>query len=90
VRDHNIFYNVRDGWCPSPLFKGESCNTQNPQFVDQPASPISAESDLDNFNYHPSSGSPAVGAGTAYPGMLRRDQDGVRRPNPPSIGALEP
>ncbi len=88
TRNHNLFYNVRSGDCPTPLQTGETCNTADPMFVGEPASPISAESDLDNFNFKPASGSPAVGAGIAIPG-LTTDYTGATRPNPPSIGAVE-
>jgi hypothetical protein len=39
-------------------------------------------------DFHLQSGSPAIGAGVAIPG-LTRDIDGRVRPNPPSIGAYE-
>lgn len=39
-------------------------------------------------DFHLQSGSPAIGAGVAIPG-LTRDIDGRLRPNPPSIGAYE-
>ncbi len=87
TRNHNIFYNTRSGYCPTPLQVGESC-TNDPMFVGQPASPISAESDLDGFNFKPSSSSPAIGAGVAIPGITT-DYTGATRPNPPSIGAIE-
>lgn len=88
TRNHNIFYRTRTGYCPSPLQAGESC-TEDPLFISEPASPISAESDLDGFNFKPSSSSPAAGAGVAIPG-LTTDYNGTTRPNPPSIGAIEP
>jgi Bacterial Ig-like domain (group 3)/Chitobiase/beta-hexosaminidase C-terminal domain/Bacterial Ig-like domain (group 2) len=83
-------------WCPLPgntrlgpnYGTLETCNTQDPLFIGEPASPISAESVLDNFNFTPSSGSPAIGAGVAIPG-LTTDFNGNTRPNPPSIGAIE-
>ncbi|MGA7158714.1 MAG: IPT/TIG domain-containing protein [Acidobacteriaceae bacterium] len=37
-------------------------------------------------DFHPQTGSPAIGAGIAY-GDLRRDIDGMIRANPPTIGA---
>lgn len=96
-RNHNIFFNVRNGtggyesgtdWCPSILNIGESCDTEDPMFIHEPASPISAESDLDNFNFKPAAGSPATGAGVAIP-EIDRDFNGNRRSNPPTIGAIE-
>jgi len=88
VRDHNNFYNLRTGACPSTLNAGETCTT-NPAFTGQPASPISAESQLDNYNIVPSTGSPLLGAGTGYTGIPATDIFGVARPDPPSIGAAE-
>jgi hypothetical protein len=88
VRDHNLFQNVRDGWCPSPLGTGETCNTADPGFVGEPASPIKAESDLDNFNVHLTAGSPAVAAGVAIAGVTT-DSTGFARANPPSLGAVQ-
>ena len=94
LRDHNLFYNVRgagstdSSWCPSPLNTGDSCNTRDPLFVGEPASPMSSESSLDNFNFKPAAGSPAIGTGIAIPGITT-DYTGATRPNPPSIGAVE-
>ncbi len=88
TRNHNLFYNVRSGWCPTPLQTGETCDTADPLFTGEPASPISHEYDLDNFNFDPSSSSPAIGAGIAIPGITT-DYTGATRPNPPSIGAIE-
>jgi hypothetical protein len=45
---------------------------------------------LDNFNFNPTSSSPAIGAGTTYYGILATDYNGKSRPNPPTIGAIEP
>jgi hypothetical protein len=87
-------------WCPlsfnarlGPNYGTlETCDTQDPLFVNEPANSmttsISAETDLDSFNFAPSSGSPANGAGVAVPG-LTTDFNGNLRPNPPSIGAIE-
>jgi hypothetical protein len=86
VRDHNLFYNVR--YCPSPLQAGESCNTKDPLFAVEPASPVNDESTMDSFNFAPSSSSPLVGGGTALAAILT-DITGAARQNPPSIGALE-
>jgi hypothetical protein len=86
IRSNNLYYNTRS--CPLSLTAAESCNTRNPLLANAPASPISAESVLDNFNFLPSSSSPLIGAGVAIPNLLT-DNAGVLRPNPPSIGALE-
>ncbi len=81
---------------------GDQCGTNNvtcsdPLMVSEPASPWpGALTDLDVFNpfvsgnsFTPSSGSPLIGAGTAATG-LTTDYNGKTRPNPPSIGAIEP
>lgn len=60
----------------------------SPLFVGQPASPITAESQLDNFNYNLTSGSPAKGAGVVLSGQTA-DQAGNAWATPPSMGALE-
>jgi hypothetical protein len=44
---------------------------------------------LDNFNFQPASGSPAIGHGIPVSGITT-DYYGKARPNPPSIGAVEP
>jgi hypothetical protein len=89
VRNHNDFYNIDTGWCPTPLQTAETCNTENPSFVSQPASPLSAESAMDNYNFTPASGSPLIDAGIAIP-EVTTDHNGNTRPNPPSVGAVEP
>jgi len=81
--DHNVYYNLRDR-C---LLTGNICS--DPLFVGEPARTMRSESDLDNFNFHPSSGSPAVGHGIAVSGLFT-DYYGVARPNSLSIGAAEP
>lgn len=98
VRDHNLFFGVRDGtggyqtgtnWCPPVLGPGESCNTLDPLFENEPARPISAESDFDSpKTWVPSSNSPAKGAGVWIPG-INRDHDGKRRSYPPTLGAIQ-
>jgi hypothetical protein len=90
VRDHNFIYNTKS--CPTPLQTGEHCNTEDPLFVGEPASPLatgqSGEELLDNFNFTPASGSPLVGAGIAIPDITL-DYNGTTRPNPPAIGAIQ-
>ena len=88
VRDHNLYYDLRPGYCPSPLYAGETCKL-NPRFVNQPSSPYRAEHELDQFNFTPSATSKLVGTGISIP-ALTTDNAGRARPNPPSIGALEP
>jgi hypothetical protein len=86
IRNNNDYYNMRDDGCPSTGFAGEICT--DPQFVAEPTSPITAESDLDNFNFNPSSTSPAISSGVAIPSVTT-DYTGYLRPNPPSMGAYQ-
>jgi Putative Ig domain len=89
VRNNNLYYGVGHGFsCPTG-FPGEIC--QDPLFVNEPTGNSSAfvESELDNFNFNITSGSPAVGAGSYIP-SLTLDYSGLHRSNPPSIGAVEP
>jgi len=92
--DHNIYYNLRSGTVPGGtlcrmLGSVTSIACVNPLFVNQPALTIKAEAELDGFNFHPAGGSPAIGHGSAESGVTT-DFYGVTRPNPPSIGAVEP
>ena len=84
-RSHNIYLNVRNSGCPSTGFPDEFC--VDPLFVNEPSTYLD-EATFDNFDFTPSAGSPAVGAGVYVPG-LTTDYAGNNRPNPPSIGALE-
>jgi Putative Ig domain len=89
VRKNNLYYGIGHGFtCPTG-FAGEIC--QDPLFVNQPTGNGTSfvESELDNFNSNITLGSPAVGAGISIPSLLL-DYSGVQRPNPPSIGVLEP
>ncbi len=86
IHDHNLLYNVRS--CPSTLFAGETCNTVDPKFMNQPGSKMSGETDLDSFAYTPAPSSPLIGAGTPIVGLLT-DILGNLRPSAPSIGAME-
>jgi hypothetical protein len=85
---YNIEFGMRNGDCPSVGGSENIC--VDPLFVAEPwgTGTTFAESELDNFNFHPTSGSPAVGSGIAIPG-LTTDYYGVTRANP-SIGAVEP
>ena len=49
-----------------------------------------SQTELDNFNFNISNGSAAVGTGITYTGVPATDYNGVNRPNPPSMGAVEP
>ncbi len=87
VTTNNIEYGMRNGSCPGGG-KGNIC--LDPRFAGEPANrTLPAESTLDNFNFHPTSGSPANGHGVAVNGVTT-DYYGNARPNPPSIGAVEP
>jgi len=81
VDDHNIYYNLRSGWCPS---SGNACG--DPLFVGEPTLTLTDESSLDNFDFALSSTSPAIGAGVAIPG-LTTSYSGQPVANPPDVGA---
>jgi hypothetical protein len=82
-RSYNDMFNMRNEACG---FTGEVCT--NPLFVNEPSLTMSAESDLDNFNFNLQSGSPAKFAGLAI-GGITTDYNNTTRPNPPSDGAFE-
>jgi hypothetical protein len=85
IRSNNIYYGIGHNFSCQTGFPNEKC--ADPLFVSQPV--FTGESSLDNYNFKPTSGSPAVGAGMFLP-SITLDYSGVSRPNPPSIGALEP
>jgi hypothetical protein len=82
--DHNLYFNLRFSICPPG---GNIC--ADPLLVGEPARTLAAESELDNFNFHPNKWSRAIGAGAVMSGMTE-DYFAVKRPSPPSIGAAEP
>jgi len=89
-RSNNLYYGIGHGFtCPTG-YANEKCVT--PDFVKQPTGTGSSftASELDNFNFNISSGSSAAGTGITYTGVPATDYNGVSRPNPPSIGAVEP
>ena len=89
-RSNNIYYGIGHGFtCPTG-YANEKCVT--PDFINQPSgrSTTFTPTELDNFNFNLSTGSPADGTGITYTGILSVDYNGVKRPNPPSIGAVEP
>jgi hypothetical protein len=87
TESHNIEYGNRGGrwdFCRGNII----CS--DPRLVNEP--PQQGWTDqtfLDNLNFHPASGSPANGRGIATNGVTT-DYFGSARPNPPSIGAVEP
>ena len=86
-RDHNLYFNQRNSGCPTTGAAGEIC--ADPLLVNEPASLVSVESDLDNFNFTPSSSSPAIGAGVSV-SAITTDSTGKTRSNPTAMGAIEP
>jgi hypothetical protein len=84
---HNIEYGNRSSF-------GDSCRgdiiCSDPRLVNQPPQQAwTNQTFLDNFNFYPKSDSPANGRGTPING-ISTDYYGSPRPNPPSIGAVEP
>ncbi|MDR3744583.1 MAG: putative Ig domain-containing protein [Acidobacteriaceae bacterium] len=73
--------------CPTG-YTGDIC--ADPLLVNEPTGQAGnfVETELDNFNFTPSSGSPVIGAGT-YLSTVPLDYTGAQRANPPSIGAYE-
>jgi hypothetical protein len=89
-RHNNIFYGIGHGFtCPTG-YTGEEC--VSPGLVGQPTGNGSTfvQTQLDNYNFNLAPGSPATGTGITYTGVPALDYNGVQRPNPPSIGAVEP
>src|SRR5271170_723106 len=89
-RGNNLYFGIGHGFtCPTG-YANEKCVT--PDFINQPAGTGTtfAQSELDAFNFNLSSGSPATGTGITYTGVPALDYNGVNRPNPPSMGAVEP
>jgi len=85
--DHDLFFNLRSKPCPT--FGRPDLICDSPAFVNQPPLQVTSEGQLDHFNFHPRRGSPADGRGQTVNGIAA-DFFGVPRPNPPSIGAVEP
>jgi hypothetical protein len=84
-RSNNIFFNLRNGGCPTG-FSNESCS--DPQLQNTPA--FVNEATLDSLNLHLKSTSPAKDAGVTLTGFLD-DYIGNTRPVGPAwdIGAYE-
>lgn len=84
---HNIEYGNRSGY-------GDSCRgdiiCSDPRLVNQPPQQgWTNQAFLDNFTFYPRADSPAIGHGMPMNGITM-DFYGSARPNPPSIGAVEP
>jgi hypothetical protein len=89
VATHNVEFGVRNDNCPSAGGSGNIC--ADPLLVGEPArATIPPESTLDNFNFHLTSNSPAIGAGATYPALPSTDYFGTVTSNPPVIGAVGP
>jgi len=84
--DHDLFFDLRSRPCSALGGAGLICDS--PAFVNQPVR-LTSESDFDHFDFHPQNRSPAVGHGQSVSGITL-DFFGAPRPNPPSIGAVEP
>jgi hypothetical protein len=85
--NHNIEYGNRSGF-------GDSCRgdiiCSDPRLENEPPQQgWTNQTFLDNFTFYPRSDSPANGHGVPMNGIAN-DFYGSARPNPPSIGAVEP
>jgi hypothetical protein len=85
TRSNNLFYGFKAGTFACS-YVTEVCS--DPQLVNEPSQTWTAESQLDNFNFSLTSGSPARYAGIAI-GGLTADFAGNTWSNPPSIGAIQ-
>ncbi len=89
VSSHNVEFGTRNDDCNPIKGTGNICS--DPLLVSEPAQgSVPPESILDNFNFHLSSGSPAIGAGATYSGLPATDYFGTPTSNPPVVGAVEP
>jgi hypothetical protein len=87
ISSYNFEYGVRNGDCGKG---GTGIVCSDPLLIGEPVQgSVPPESSLFNFNFRPSSASPAIGAGAAISGITT-DYNGAVRPGNPSIGALEP
>jgi hypothetical protein len=92
TRSNNLFFGMRatSFSCPTGS-PAEICT--DPLLVNEPTGQGAnfTELQLDNFNFTPSSGSPAVGAGLSIASVpsLLLDYNGLTRPDPPAIGAAQ-
>jgi hypothetical protein len=84
---HNIEFGNRSGYSDKC---GGDIICSDPRLVNQPPQQAWAnQTFLDNFNFIPKSDSPAIKRGTPMSGVTT-DYYGTPRPNPPTIGAVEP
>jgi hypothetical protein len=87
VSNHNIEYGNRSS--NSDPCRGDIL-CADPRFTNEPPRDAGTnQTFLDNFNFLPQSSSPAIGHGTPINGVTV-DFYGAPRPNPPTIGAVEP
>lgn len=86
VKSHNVEFGMRNWDCPAAL-NGNVC--ADPKMVGQPAQgTLASESVLDNFNFHLTSTSPAIGAGASYTGLPATDYGGSTTTSPSVVGAF--
>jgi hypothetical protein len=79
----NIEFGIRNG---DPCTGTTLCI--DPSFVNEPVQgSLPPESTLDNFNFKPAPGSPAIGTGTSFAGAPTTDYYGKPQTAPPTIGA---
>jgi hypothetical protein len=84
---HNIEYGNRSGYSDKC---GGDIICSDPRLVNQPPQQAwTNQTFLDDFNFYPKSDSPAIRHGTPMSGVST-DYYGTPRPNPPTIGAVEP
>ena len=86
VRSNNLYWGFKVN---SALCTGTAEQCASPNFISQPATTVTDETQFDNFNFYPSDTSPLIVAGVTVSGITT-DYFGVTRPSPPTIGAVEP
>ena len=86
VDDHNDYWNTPTSNCPWVTYVTSGAITST-NYLCQ-TDPLLVNGTISSFNANLASSSPVIGAGTAYMGITT-DYNGVTRPSPPSMGALE-